>query len=163
MPQVRDAQTGKHYNYFRDYDPSIGRYIESDPIGLKGGLNTYGYVEASPLIGVDAYGEANSGGYRPGKGNGGGGVSCDGERLACLIMCKLENQLVCGPLAGGVGILAGAGAGAFVGCSAPPLAVPVYFKVSGAVTFGAGVACNYAMSKLVCDVKCGKEFPCKLN
>jgi uncharacterized protein RhaS with RHS repeats len=37
------------YNYFRDYDPRIGRYIESDPIGLLGGINTFGYVLGSPL------------------------------------------------------------------------------------------------------------------
>jgi RHS repeat-associated protein len=42
-----------HYNYFRDYDPSIGRYIQSDPIGLKAGLNTYLYVDATPLQKVD--------------------------------------------------------------------------------------------------------------
>jgi len=42
--QYYDAETGLYYNYFRDYDPSIGRYIESDPIGLMGGLNTYTYV-----------------------------------------------------------------------------------------------------------------------
>ncbi len=35
--QYYDAETGLHYNYFRDYDPSIGRYVESDPIGLMGG------------------------------------------------------------------------------------------------------------------------------
>jgi RHS repeat-associated protein len=47
--QRYDAETALHYNYFRDYDPSIGRYGESDPIGLLGGLNTYVYVEANPL------------------------------------------------------------------------------------------------------------------
>jgi uncharacterized protein RhaS with RHS repeats len=46
----------EHYNYFRDYDPSIGRYIESDPIGLAGGINTFGYVFAQPLWLIDADG-----------------------------------------------------------------------------------------------------------
>jgi RHS repeat-associated protein len=44
------------YNYFRDYDPAIGRYVESDPIGLKGGLNTYAYVGARPLMLTDRRG-----------------------------------------------------------------------------------------------------------
>lgn len=47
--QKRDRATGKHYNYFRDYDPAVGRYVESDPIGLKGGISTFGYVKARPL------------------------------------------------------------------------------------------------------------------
>ncbi|WP_301150798.1 RHS repeat-associated core domain-containing protein [Metapseudomonas otitidis] len=47
--QVADAHSGLYYNYFRDYDPETGRYVESDPIGLNGGLNTYGYVNGNPL------------------------------------------------------------------------------------------------------------------
>jgi RHS repeat-associated protein len=54
--QYGDSETGLNYNYFRDYDPLTGRYIQSDPFGLRGGVNTYAYVKANPTRFVDPFG-----------------------------------------------------------------------------------------------------------
>jgi hypothetical protein len=45
-----------HYNYFRDYDPQTGRYVQPDPIGLDGGINLYTYSDLSPLTTIDPLG-----------------------------------------------------------------------------------------------------------
>lgn len=54
--QYYDVESGTVYNYYRDYDPSTGRYVESDPIGLRGGINTYGYAYQNPLTYTDPEG-----------------------------------------------------------------------------------------------------------
>ena len=54
--QYYDGATLKNYNYFRDYDPALGRYLESDPRGLEGGIDPYIYVNSNPLSYVDPTG-----------------------------------------------------------------------------------------------------------
>jgi RHS repeat-associated protein len=54
--QRYDAASGLNYNYFRDYEPTAGRYVESDPIGLHGGLSTYLYADAEPALVIDPVG-----------------------------------------------------------------------------------------------------------
>ncbi len=107
--QYADKETNLHYNYFRDYDPSIGRYGESDPVGLRGGINTYLYVEALPIFLFDRTGampEVN-GNVEPGfspqndecdridisilgviKIN----ISAIGDAFGCLKQCCVEHD-----------------------------------------------------------------------
>ncbi len=54
--QYWDAESDLHYNWNRYYDPITGRYISSDPIGLAGGLNTFGYALANPVMYIDPRG-----------------------------------------------------------------------------------------------------------
>ena len=90
--QQWDAAVGVSYNYFRDYEPQTGRYVESDPIGLKGGPNTYAYVGSSPLRFTDSRGLAWD-----------GTIECDGNggfrpvinhASSCLKPCVLRHEMV---------------------------------------------------------------------
>jgi RHS repeat-associated protein len=53
LPLRRRASGRAHYNYFRDYDPAVGGYIESDPIGVWGGYATFAYALGNPAGLVD--------------------------------------------------------------------------------------------------------------
>ncbi len=111
------------YNYFRTYDPSTGRYLESDPIGLNGGLNTYWYANQNPLYYYDPDGRLALPIITAIIGSAAGG-------LGSIISQGLQNGFGCinwknVAVATGTGIVAGAIA---------PFAASTY---SGAAALGA--------------------------
>ena len=95
--QYFDRETNLTYNMARDYWPTGGRYVESDPIGLRGGLNSYAYVAANPLSFVDSRGLDN-----PGMGPYGprwSGVTEPGIDGVCVECLFAVPPFLRGPLA----------------------------------------------------------------
>ncbi len=150
--QYYDDITGLHYNHFRHYNPFLGRYMQSDPIGLVGGINTFGYAYQNPVMNIDPDGRIPLpiitgiiGGVAGGLGNTIGQVIGNGG-FGCF---SLKNVGV----AVGAGFLAGAAAPfvatSYVGAAALGGVANVgqygaTQAVNGQVITGAGIALNAA-------------------
>ncbi|WP_171165569.1 RHS repeat-associated core domain-containing protein [Usitatibacter palustris] len=90
-----------NYNYFRDYDSRIGRYLESDPIGLGGGLDTFTYVSGNPLGFTDRSGLMSDGACcqmsdQQGQGGKDYGwvICCEGRKVSCVSPRNENNDKV---------------------------------------------------------------------
>jgi RHS repeat-associated protein len=141
--QYFDAETGTHYNYYRDYNPSIGRYVEADPLGIEKGINhLYAYVANNPLNITDPLGL---------------GSDCS-ERQKC-IDTAVKTRQVCTKVAWG------SQAGCTALCAAACAAVPGYVECFVPCT----VACHaqFAAVRKVCwavflvQVNGCYSIPCK--
>jgi RHS repeat-associated protein len=99
--QYYDAEINLHYNYFRYYNPKLGRYITSDPIGLNAGPNTHGYVDQNPIRFIDPLGLRASYCQRPlgdFSGENGSGPPVFNHQFICVtlpdgsIRCDSQNN-----------------------------------------------------------------------
>jgi RHS repeat-associated protein len=104
--QYFDGETGLHQNWFRDYMPKVGRYLEADPIGFASGdVNLYGYVRNDPVNGVDPEGleSFKACGQRVYEREAGYLKGRNDKYQHCVVACRIMQE--CGAFAAASGSL----------------------------------------------------------
>ncbi|MDB6012888.1 MAG: hypothetical protein JWL65_5138 [Gammaproteobacteria bacterium] len=102
--QYFDAETALNYNYQRDYDPAVGRFVESDPLGLYGGTNTYAYADGNPINESDPTGQFGWWGAAIGAGlDIGLQLFENGGKFRCVDFGSVLTSAVLGAISPGLG------------------------------------------------------------
>lgn len=147
--QHYDEESGLHYNRHRYYDPTQGKYITQDPIGLMGGLNTYIYPN-NPLAFIDPKGLSSYGacvmGTAAAGAAGGGAIGATGGGIAgaaagavgagggCTLVAPGVGTVGCGAAGAVAGGKAGAAAGGLFGMGVGGLGGLIYGAFSCATS-----------------------------
>jgi RHS repeat-associated protein len=93
--QYYDSETNLHYNNYRYYDPQLGRYITSDPVGLYSGTNTYSYADANPIVVRDFLGLNPRGRGERGATGGSSGQNTANKYKHCENHPTNPNKIRC--------------------------------------------------------------------
>jgi RHS repeat-associated protein len=145
--QAEAAGSGLNQNGYRDYDPTLGRYIEADPLGLGGGQNPYAYVDGRVYDMVDPRGLWGFGvaGGVSGEGGLGAGIGATGS-IGAGIFGDRNGHLSTGGFASG-----GAFAGMFGTGYRTPAAPGPNVWAAGAYA-GGGLGIWGTNAENVCDL-----------
>lgn len=151
--QLWDQETGLQYNYYRDYEAATGRYVESDPIGLAAGVQTYAYANSRPTSVTDKFGLYSAEGMQLLNGlNEMGRMGepyipecfrpdlCNTSLKDCLLNCR--EALMPGAPTSPFGLLAeGAGTGSAISAAAGGGFLPVATGMIGGLWAGWNMGC----------------------